>query len=115
MVGMITMTRKSGIVVGMITMTRKSATGNMEESGAGAGAGAGAETATGNGGGTVEGTMTTRGVGSATVIVATGEERNDRGFCSSHTLLLPIFVAVEMWWFVISIVALIFPVHLMLL
>jgi len=105
--------RGAGIVVGMITMTRKSATGNMEESGAGAGAGA--ETVTGKGGGTEEGTMTTRGVGSATVIVATGEERNDRGFCSSHTLLLPIFVAVEMWWFVISIVALIFPVDLMLL
>jgi len=103
--------RGAGIVVGMITMTRKSATGNMEESGAGAGA----ETATGKGGGTEEGTMTTRGVGSATVIAATGEERNDRGFCSPLTLLLPIFVAVEMWWFVISIVALIFPVHLMLL
>ena len=81
-------------MVGMITMTRKSATGNMEESGAGAGA----ETATGKGGGTEEGTMTTRGVGSATVIAATGEERNDRGFCSPLTLLLPIFVAMEMWW-----------------
>ena len=103
--------RGAGIVVGMITMTRKSATGNMEESGAGAGA----ETATGKGGGTEEGTMTTRGVRSATVIAATGEERNVRGFCSPLTLLLPIFVAVEMWWFVISIVALIFPVHLMLL
>ena len=48
----------------------------MEESGAGAGA----ETVTGKGGGTEEGTMTTRGVGSATVIAATGEERNDRAF-----------------------------------
>jgi len=74
--------RGAGIVVGMITMTRKSATGNMEESGAGAGTGA--ETATGKGGGTEEGTMTTRGVGSATVIVATGEERNDTDLCSSY-------------------------------
>ena len=58
-------------MVGMITMTRKSATGNMEESGAGAGA----ETVTGKGGGTEEGTMTTRGVGSVTLIAATGEEK----------------------------------------
>ena len=80
-------------MVGMIMMARKSGAGNMEESGARAGA----ETVTGKGGGTEEGTMTTRGVGSVTLIAATGEERNDRGFCSSHTLLLPIFVAVEMW------------------
>ena len=58
-------------MVGMIMMARKSGAGNMEESGAGAGA----ETAAGKGGGTEEGTMTTRGVGSATVIAATGEEK----------------------------------------
>jgi len=68
--------RGAGIVVGMIMMTRKSGAGNMEESGARAGA----ETVTGKGGGTEEGTMTTRGVGSVTVIAATGEERNDRAF-----------------------------------
>ena len=100
-------------MVGMITMTRKSATGNMEESGAGAGA----ETVKGKGGGRGDEPMSMREVGSVigTGTAATGEERNVRGFCSPLTLLLPIFVAVEMWWFVISIVALIFPVDLMLL
>jgi hypothetical protein len=88
--------RGAGIVVGTIMMAKKSGAGIMLESGAGAGAGA--EIATGKGGGTEEGTMTMRGVESATVTAATGEERNDRAFCSSLTLLLPIFVAVDLWY-----------------
>ena len=57
----------------------------MEESGAGAGAGAGAETVTGKGGGTEEGTMTTKGVGSATVIAATGEEKRQGSVPPLHS------------------------------
>jgi len=77
--------RGAGIVVGMIMMARKSGAGNMEESGAGAGAGAGAETVTGKGGGTEEGTMTTKGVGSATVIAATGEEKRQGSVPPLHS------------------------------
>jgi len=73
--------RGAGIVVGMIMMARKSGAGNMEESGAGARA----ETVTGNGGGTEEGTMTTTGVGSATVIAATGEEKRQGSVPPLHS------------------------------
>jgi len=51
----------------------------MEESGAGA------ETVTGKGGGTEEGTMTTKGVGGATVIAATGEEKRQGSVPPLHS------------------------------
>jgi len=74
--------RGAGIVVGMTTMKRKP--GKEREvimEGTSAGAGAGAETVKGKGGGRGRG----RGeVGSVTGTAATGEERNDRAFCSSY-------------------------------
>jgi hypothetical protein len=77
--------RGAGIVVGMTTMKRKP--GKEIEvimEGTSAGAGAGAETVKGKRGGRGEETMSTREVGSVTGTAATGEERNDRAFCSSY-------------------------------
>ena len=81
--------RGAGIVVGMTTMKRKPGTEiEVIMEGTSAGAGAGAETVKGKGKGGGRGDETTsmREVGSVTGTGtdATGEERNDRAFCSSY-------------------------------
>jgi len=79
--------RGAGIVVGMTAMKRKPGTEiEVIMEGTSAGAGAGAETVKGKGKGGGRGDETTsmREVGSVTGTGtdATGEERNDRAFCS---------------------------------